>query len=104
MAAAAGRGPARRGQPLAGATFAQFTDGTANTVLVAEAADAVIWTKPDEVAFDPQHPPKLGGVFEAGSVVGMADGSVRFVRKGVTPKTLASAIQLNDGGLVDLDN
>ena len=81
----------------------EFVDGTSNTIIVAEAYDPVIWTKPEEMAFDPATPPKLGGVFASGFLAGMADGSVRFVRNGIPAKTLANAIQINDGNIVDLD-
>ena len=36
-------------------------DGTANTILVVEAAEAVPWTKPEDLEYDPNGPlPKLG--------------------------------------------
>jgi hypothetical protein len=96
--------PGQPGQPLKGVGLTQISDGTSNTILVAEAAEPVIWTKPDEVAFDPKSPPKLGGMFESGIVVGMGDGSVRFLAKTIAPKTLANAIQINDGNIVNFDN
>src|SRR5262249_24089587 len=44
-----------------GLTFASFTDGTSNTILIVEATDAVPWTKPDELPFDTKKDlPKLG--------------------------------------------
>jgi hypothetical protein len=89
--------------PLFGVKLSQITDGTSNTILVVEAYDPVIWTKPDELVFDPNNLPKLGGVFVSGMHVGLADGSLKFLRKGVSPKTLASAIQINDGGIVNFD-
>jgi hypothetical protein len=91
------------GQVLRGAGFSAFTDGLSNTIVVAEAYEPVIWTKPDEVPFTPGQAPKLGGVFASGAVVGMGDGSARFVRPSVSPKTLADAIQINDGHPVNLD-
>jgi prepilin-type processing-associated H-X9-DG protein len=95
---------ARPGQALLGVRLTNITDGTSNTILVAEAYEPVIWTKPEEVAFDPNNPPKLGGVFSSGFNVGMADGSVRFLRNGISPKTLAAAIGINDGNIVNLDD
>ncbi len=93
----------RPGQPLLGAKLFNFVDGTSNTILVADAGDAVIWTKPDEVVFAPPALPKLGGVFDAGMVVAMGDGSVRFIRKGIEARSLLNAIQINDGNVVNLD-
>jgi hypothetical protein len=71
-----------------------FVDGTSNTIMVAEAGEAVIWTKPDDLFYDPQKPlPKLGNVWNRlGFTVAMADGSVRLVRPTVTEKTLRAAI------------
>lgn len=94
---------AQPGQMLFGATMSQFSDGLSNTILVAE-ADPVIWTKPEEVAFTPGAAPKLGGVFTTGFNVGMGDGSARFLRSNVSARALASAIQINDGGVVNLDD
>lgn len=91
------------GQALAGVSFAQISDGTSNTILVADAADAVIWTRPEEIAFTPGTAPKVGGVFESGTVVGLADGAVKFLPKGIDPKALADAIQIDDGRPVNLD-
>ena len=94
---------ARPGQLLLGVKMIQITDGTSNTILVAEAYDPVIWTRPDELPFTQGTPPRLGGVFSGGFHVGMADGSVKFLRTGIDAKTLANAIQINDGKNVNLD-
>ena len=98
------QGAGTPGQPLYGIKLSQFSDGTSNTFLVADAGNAVIWTKPDEMLFAPNNVPKLGGVFESGIVAGLADGSVKFVRSGIDPKMIALAIQTNDGQILDLDN
>src|SRR5262249_25844480 len=47
--------------------FAQITDGTSNTILVAEAADPVPWSKPQDLPFPPAGPlPRLGGITKEG--------------------------------------
>lgn len=71
-----------------------FVDGTSNTIMVAEAGEPVIWTKPDDLFYDPQKPlPKLGNIWNRlGFTVAMADGSVRLVAPTVTEKTLRAAI------------
>jgi hypothetical protein len=81
-----------------------FKDGTSNTILVAEAATAVPWTKPDELDFDPNGPaPALGGHFAGGFLVGMADGLVRQVPKTVGPQTLKAAITRDAGDTLGPD-
>jgi hypothetical protein len=92
------------GRAADGVSMLAISDGTSNTILVAEAYDPVIWTKPDELAFAPDNPPKLGGVFEHGAHVLLADGSVKFLRKPFDQKMLAAAIQINDGTPVQFPN
>jgi hypothetical protein len=76
-----------------GTRIVQFLDGTSNTFLVAEAGEAVPWSKPDDLAFDPAKPlPELGGLFKDGFHALYADGSVRFVKKGVKEETLRALI------------
>ncbi len=73
-------------------------DGTSSTIMVAEAATAVPWTKPDELPFDPNGLlPALGGHYSDGFLVLMADGSVRTVYRTVSESTLRNAIQIDDG-------
>jgi Protein of unknown function (DUF1559) len=76
-----------------------ITDGTMNTIFVAEAGEAVIWTKPDEVLFDPKKPlPKLGGHFKGKMNVLMGDGSVYTLDlTKLSERTLKLAIQADDG-------
>jgi hypothetical protein len=95
--------PGRAGQVLLGVKSFQISDGTSNTILVAEALEAVVWTKPDELVFAPNAVPKLGGVFGSGFTVVIADGSARFVRNTTSPTMIANAIQINDGNPVNLD-
>jgi hypothetical protein len=81
-----------------------FKDGLANTILIAEAATAVPWTKPDELDFDPDGSlPALGGHFSGGATVGMADGAVRQIPKTVSPQTLKAAITRSGGDVLGPD-
>jgi hypothetical protein len=83
---------------------AGFTDGTSNTILVVETGEAVPWTRPDDVRYDPKKKlPKLGGVFKAGFHVVMADGSVRIIGSGVGEDTLRAAITRNAGDILGKD-
>src|SRR5262249_14894911 len=80
---------------------ADFPDGTSNTIMIAEAAKGVPWSKPEELAYDPdQPPPRLGGLFEEGFDAGFVDGSVRFIPKAIKPSILHLLIQRNDGQVI----
>jgi len=68
-------------------------NGTSNTLMVVEAADSEIWTKPDELDYDPTKPiPKLGGHFEDGFHILFADGVVRFIKSPANEKELRAWI------------
>jgi hypothetical protein len=76
----------------------RIPDGTSNTIFAAEAAKAVPWTKPEDLAYDPDKPfPKLGGLFPGGFHVVMADGSAHFLSEKISAETLHHAIQCDDG-------
>lgn len=84
--------------PGASTVLWQIQDGTSNTIAAVEAAEPVIWTKPDDLVYDRQKPlPKLGGMFKDGYHVLMFDGSVSFKRNNLSEETLRRAIEPNDG-------
>ncbi|MBI5757229.1 MAG: DUF1559 domain-containing protein [Planctomycetales bacterium] len=88
-----------------GTRIGDFTDGTSNTILVVEAhADkAVIWTKPDDLAFDSEKP--LDGLKEArqgGFQVLLCDGSVRFINLTINLDILRALFTRNGGEAVAL--
>jgi hypothetical protein len=73
-------------------------DGTSNTFLVVEAGPPTPWTKPDDLPFDPDGPlPDLRGPFRDGFRAGLADGSMRWVKKGTSEAALRAAITRNGG-------
>jgi hypothetical protein len=75
-----------------------FADGTSNTVFLVEAAEAVPWTKPADLAFDPEKAlPKLGGPFKDGFHACFGDCSLYFVKKNVPDRLLRQLIDMNDG-------
>jgi hypothetical protein len=81
-----------------------ITDGEANTILILEAEEAVPWTKPDDVVYDPKKPlPRFGGLFKAGFHAAFADGTVRFIKKDVDERLLRALITRAGGEKVDLN-
>jgi prepilin-type processing-associated H-X9-DG protein len=81
-----------------GVRMTDITDGSSNTILVVEAAEAVPWTKPDELPFDAGRPlPRLGGHFSGGFNVLFADGTVRLI-PGDTPEATLKALITRNGG------
>jgi hypothetical protein len=80
-----------------------FPDGLTNTILIVEAAQAVPWTKPDDIPFDPSKPiaPLLSTYFRSGCNVVLADGSIRVVLPASVPEsTLKAAITRNGNEIV----
>jgi RNA polymerase sigma factor (sigma-70 family) len=81
-----------------GTKIADVKDGTAWTILVAQAKKPVPWTKPEDLPFDAEKPlPEVGGLLEGGFFVGFADGSARFIKLPVDPKILKALITANSG-------
>ena len=73
------------------AHLSEIRDGTANTIMYVQATEQVPWAAPRELSYGKNLPlPPLGHKnLSGGFQVGMADGSVRFVRKEVSETTLA---------------
>jgi len=85
-----------------GIQLAQVTDGASMTLLVVEASKAVPWTKPEDLAFDPQAAPSLfgaGSTHPGGFNALLADCSARFISATVAPKVFRDMIT-RDGGEV----
>jgi Protein of unknown function (DUF1559) len=83
----------------------EVTDGTSNTVLLVEGDDsrAVIWTKPDDLEFNPKIPAKgLRNHRGKGYLLLFADGSVHFLSSSVTPEVLRTIFTRNGGEVVNL--
>jgi Protein of unknown function (DUF1559)/Domain of unknown function (DUF4190) len=72
--------------------------GTSQTVTIAEADNAVPWTKPEDIVFNPASPPTFRGHWNGAFQVALADGSVRLVSTSVSPKTIKWAVSLKDEG------
>jgi Protein of unknown function (DUF1559) len=89
-----------------GRQFKEFTDGTANTIMLVDAADeaAVIWTKPDDLVVD-LNEPKKGLLRESPArlLFGMADGTFVAVPRTVSNATLRSAFTVAGGEVLGSD-
>lgn len=83
-----------------GVRIESVTDGTSNTVLVALARDAVLWTQPGELPFVQGQPlPALDASNTHGYVLGITDGSVRILPKS-EEKLLRQAITRCSGEVI----
>ncbi len=79
-------------------------DGTSKTVMIIEADEdrAVIWTKPDDLDVDMDHPRRgLGGFRGDGIWVGFCDGSVRMLRKTISDETLRGLFTYRGGEVIN---
>jgi hypothetical protein len=83
-----------KGQPI---TFWQVGHQN-NTLFVVEAADAVPWTKPDELEYDSFMPiPPLGGHFRGGFQAVRANAQVDLLREDLPEAQLRKQIERDDG-------
>src|SRR5206468_7172180 len=77
-------------------------DGTSNTIMVVEARDPTIWTRPDDLPYDPKGPLPKFGTSPDGFNVLMGDGSVRFIRTATPDEVIRAMITRNGGEVVEL--
>jgi hypothetical protein len=83
--------------------FKDISDGTSNTIMIVAVDDkhSVVWTKPEDLAFDPQDPKKgIGSLFPGAFPAAMCDGSVRILRTTIDPTTLKALITRAGGEVV----
>jgi prepilin-type processing-associated H-X9-DG protein len=90
---------------VTGTKIFQIADGTSNTLAVVTAAESVPWTKPDELAFDPEKDMTklIGMVVNGKAQVAMFDGSVRTLKKLPSRTTLNALITKNGGEVIGTD-
>lgn len=99
------------GFPALGRPMSAFSDGTSSTLMVAEAADPVEWTKPDELVYQDEVPktgglrpgpvPKFGGAFADGFHALMCDGRVHFFPTDLKPDVIRALVTVNRGEVID---
>jgi len=83
-----------------GVSVRDITDGTSNTIMVVDAGDdrAVIWTRPQDWQFEPEHP--FEGLIDSsrdGFWTVFCDGSARFIEASMPPDTLRALFTRNGG-------
>ena len=84
--------------PVALKVPGDFPRGASNTLLFVEAGEPVPWTKPQELAYDPDGLlPDLRPLFRGGIRACMADGSRRFIPKDTPEADLRALISRNGG-------
>ena len=74
--------------------------------MVVESTDAVPWTKPDDLKFDPNAKPSLygaGSPHPGGFNAAFADGSVRFIRNTINLDVWKALITRASGEVIDAD-
>ena len=89
-----------------GTPIQSVTDGTSNTIMVVESSDAVPWTKPEDLKFDPNAKPSLygaGSPHKGGFQAAFADGSVRFIKNTINPITWKALITRASGEVIAAD-
>ena len=77
-----------------------ITDGTSNTIMLVEANDdqAVIWTRPSDLDFDPDRPLSNLGKVRAGIFLALvADGSVNPISTAIDPAILKAMFSAAGG-------
>jgi beta-lactamase regulating signal transducer with metallopeptidase domain len=87
----------------AGTKMKDVRDGTAHTILLVEAKRDIPWTKPEDIAYDPEKAlPELGGFFDDGFHAVFADGSVHFIPKTISENVLRLLINKDERQPVQL--
>jgi hypothetical protein len=88
-----------------GSRMTDITDGTSNTVLLVDVvpADAVTWTRPEDLKLDPKQPANSLNVRHDGTYLFLfADGSVDFVSKKIDKANLNALFTKAGGEVIKL--
>ncbi len=93
-------GPGTLFEGSEGHAFRDITDGTSNSIMLVEVNPdrAVIWTKPEDIPFDPENPlDGLGNAHPGGFNVLFCDGSVRFISETIDREVFRRMATIGDG-------
>ena len=97
-------GPAAAFDGAKALVLKDLKDGSSNTIMTLEVDDdaAVVWSKPDDLSFDPLLPLKdLGHLLDGGFEAGFMDGSVRLLRNTIPPATMKALVTPAGGEAID---
>jgi prepilin-type processing-associated H-X9-DG protein len=86
--------------------IAEIRDGTSNTLMFVEVDPdrAVVWTKPEDIEFNPQRPLEgLGKAHPGGFNAALCDGSVRFISETIDRQVFVRLAEIADGQPIPLD-
>ena len=79
-------------------SYKLVTDGTSNTLMIAEAVTGVPWTNPEDLAFTGRSLlPQLGGQFKERFLGITADGYLRLFKKSLNPALVMEMITRGGG-------
>jgi hypothetical protein len=85
--------PVPGSKPRRGRRLADFPGGAGKTIFIAEAAEAVPWTKPDELEYEPDKPlPRLCDRF-ARAQVAMGNAAVQSIEQNISELELRKMIE-----------
>ncbi|HYV37741.1 MAG TPA: DUF1559 domain-containing protein [Gemmataceae bacterium] len=85
--------------------FTDITDGSSNTIMIIEAKEPVIWTKPADVVLpaDKAKMPELGGLFSDLMNFAMCDGSVHSAHNVQDPAIFRPLVTPNAGDNAEVE-
>jgi hypothetical protein len=82
------------------AKFEEITDGTSNTIMIVTATSPVVWSKPEDIKYDPLKPlPKFGFGGKPYNVV-FFDGSTKVLDPKLSEQTIRALISRAGGELI----
>ena len=90
-----------------GIAFRQITDGMSHTIALVEVKDehAVVWTKPEDLEWDPKKPLAQLGSYHPGTFhVAFADGSVHVISSDIDVNVLRSLFTRNGSEAIGGDS